>query len=452
MRVSIVGAGYVGLVSGACLAEQGHTVVCVDTDPARVNRIRDGKAPFHEPGLDALLAKVAGKSLFSTSDLADAVRQSELTLIAVGTPSRDDGSVDLGAIEIVSRQLGEVLRDKEAFHTVVVKSTVPPGTTDQLVGAAIEAASGKKRGQDFGLGMNPEFLTEGTAVADFRVPDRIVIGGADERTLAAQRDLYASFRNVPLLEVGNATAEMIKYMSNALLATMISFANEFADLCTAVGEIDAREVQRGVQLSRYLTAMPGQESRTAQIASFVEAGCGFGGSCLPKDVSGLASLGRSKGARMRLLESVLAVNAERPARMLELIRSGLPDLDGKRIAVLGLSFRPDTNDMRESPAIPIIKQLVGAGARVVAFDPQAIGEARHVLGDVALEYAANLRECVNGADAVVLVTRWNEFRELPAVLEALGQQPLVVDGRRLLDPSSVRHYVGIGALGHARRS
>ncbi len=444
MRVSIVGAGYVGLVSGACLAEQGHTVTCIDSNEERVERIRSGKAPFFEPGLDELLASVVGTKLFSTSDFNKAVAESELTLIAVGTPSRDDGSVDLGAIKAVSRQLGEVIRDKDDFHTVVVKSTVPPGTTENVVGAEIEAASGKQRRTDFGLGMNPEFLTEGTAVADFREPDRIVIGGADGRTLLAQRELYLSFTEAPILEVGNSTAEMIKYMSNALLATMISFANEFADLCTAIGDIDANDVQRGVQLSRYLTAMPEQPSRTAQIASFVEAGCGFGGSCLPKDVSGLASLGRSKNVPMRMLESVLAINAERPARMLELLKARIPDLKGKRVAVLGLSFRPDTNDMRESPAIPIIERLAGEGADIVAFDPEAIEEAKHVLSGTKLDYADNLRDCVDGADAVVLVTRWDDFRALPETLKSLDQEPLVVDGRRLLEPGSVSNYVGIG--------
>ena len=402
MRVSIIGAGYVGLVSGACLADKGHLVTCVDSNPERVSQIENGKAPFYEPGLNEVLSRVCGERLLASVDFDEAVRNSDLTLIAVGTPSRQDGSADLTAIEGVARQIGAVLREKDDFHIVIVKSTVPVGTTEKVVGKLIEEVSGKRRSEGFGLGMNPEFLTEGTAVSDFQVPDRIVIGGADRRTLDAQRELYSDFDSALILEVGNSTAEMIKYMSNALLATMISFANEFADLCSAVGDVDARDVQKGVHLSRYLTLMADQDSRTAPIASFLEAGCGFGGSCLPKDVKSLVSMGDNAGMPMRMLEAVLAINSERAVRMVDLLKQHMPDLNDRKVAVLGLSFRPDTNDMRESPAIPIIQNLDSAGAKIVAYDPKAISEARQVITTSGIGYADNLEDCINGVDAILL--------------------------------------------------
>jgi UDPglucose 6-dehydrogenase/GDP-mannose 6-dehydrogenase len=445
MKVSIVGAGYVGLVSGACFADDGHIVTCIDSNIERVDQIESGKAPFFEPGLDAVLKRVVGKQLFATSDFNAAVRDSELTLIAVGTPSFPDGSVDLSAIKVVSELLGKVLRDKDDFHVVVVKSTVPAGTTDNVVGKILEKHSGKQRGKHFGLGMNPEFLTEGTAVSDFRSPDRIVIGGTDEKTLAAQRELYRAYQDTPLLEVNNTTAEMIKYMSNALLATMISFANEFADLCTAIGGVDSADVQRGVHLSRYLTAPRDTQSRTAGIASFVEAGCGFGGSCLPKDVKGLVSLGAQSGVPMRMMESVLGINEDRANRLIDVLRKGLANLRGRRIAVLGLSFRPDTNDMRESPAIAVIDRLAGEGCSIKAFDPQSIDEAKAAISTPDVDYSDSLLACVADVDAVVIITRWSEFLELPKILASTGQSPLVVDGRRMLQKDAVANYLGIGA-------
>ncbi len=440
MKVSIVGGGYVGLVSGACLAEQGHSVTVVDKDASRVAQIEAGQAPFFEPGLDELLAKTVGSKLYATTDLDKAVTDTELTIIAVGTPSMEDGSVDLTAIESVSKQIGQAIAKKSAQHVVVVKSTVPPGTTRDVVGRTLEKYSGREPGVDFGLGMNPEFLTEGTAVCDFRSPDRIVIGGEDDLAISAQQALYAGFENVPVLSTNCSTAEMIKYMSNALLATMISFANEFADYCEAVGNVDVVEVQKGVHLSRYLTS---RESETAPISSFIEAGCGFGGSCLPKDVKGLVRIGERNGRPMRLLKSVLEVNAERPGRVIDLLNRNLPEVRGAKIAVLGLSFRPDTDDMRESPALPIIESLVTMGCRVSAYDPQAMPAARPLLSaQVSLE--DSIKTCVEDADAVVIVTRWSEFAELPEVLDCLGQNPVVIDGRRMLDKNRLSNYAGVG--------
>ncbi|MBM4337612.1 MAG: UDP-glucose/GDP-mannose dehydrogenase family protein, partial [Deltaproteobacteria bacterium] len=281
MRVSIVGAGYVGLVTAACLAEKGHELVCVDLDAERVARINRAQSPIFERGLAELLARHAGKRLAATTDLRAAVSRTELSLIAVGTPF-DGSQIDLRLVERAALELGAALREKAGRHTVVVKSTVVPGTTDGIVRAALESASGKRAGLDFGLGVNPEFLTEGEAVSDFMEPDRIVIGAFDELTRAALEELYSGFPNAELVHTNDPTAEMIKYASNALLATLISFSNELANLGAAIGGIDTVDVSRGLRASRYLACTLADGSRSvAPIFSFLLAGCGFGGSCLP---------------------------------------------------------------------------------------------------------------------------------------------------------------------------
>jgi UDPglucose 6-dehydrogenase/GDP-mannose 6-dehydrogenase len=443
VRVSVVGTGYVGLVTGVCLAEKGHDVVCVDVDAEKVACVNRGEAPIFERDLPALLARNAGRRLRATTDLAAAVRESEITLIAVGTPF-DGVAIDLRFIEAVAREVGAALREKPAFHVVVVKSTVVPGTTDGVVRPILEAASGKRAGIDFGVGMNPEFLTEGEAVGDFLAPDRIVIGGGDARTLDAQAQLYACFPDVPLLRCNNATAEMIKYASNALLATLISFSNEVANLGAAIGGIDTVDVSRGLETSRYL-ALPagGDGRRVAPIHSFLLAGCGFGGSCLPKDVAALAAEGRRRGVAMDLLDAVLRINSAQPAQVLRLVEKHFPDLRGVRVAVLGLAFRPDTDDLRESPAIPILAGLRARGARVSAFDPVAADAARARFGD-DLPLHASLQDALARCDVAVLVTRWKEFEAIPDLIAGIDPQPLFVDGRRMLPPQRFERYEGIG--------
>ncbi len=444
MRVSIIGAGYVGIVTGACLAEKGHDVVCVEVDAAKVERIRRGEPPIHEEGLAELLRRHTGTTFRATTSLADAVRDSEITLIAVGTPF-DGKAIDLAYVLTAAKELGALIATKPARHTVVVKSTVVPGTTDGPVRAALESASGKKAGIGFGLGTNPEFLTEGTAVADFMHPDRIVIGGSDPATLDALAQLYAGFDGVPVIRTNNSTAEMIKYASNSLLAAMISFSNEIADLCSAIGGIDAKDVMAGVHESAYLnTSGAGKARARAPIASFLEAGCGFGGSCLPKDVSALVSHGTTHGVDMRLLRSVLDVNRGRPDRVLAALKHHVPSLKGKSVAVLGLAFKPDTDDVRESPAFPIIDRLLAEGATVTAFDPVATEPARRALAGKPVRYAESLERALADADAVVLVTRWREFAAVPDLLRALGRSPFVFDGRRMLDKNAIDHYDGIG--------
>lgn len=441
-RLSILGVGYVGLVTGVCFADKGHDVTCIDLDREKVDAINRGQSPIFERGLDELLGRNIGKGLRATLDARQAILDSEMTFIAVGTPF-DGENIDLTYIKESARVIGEALRDKPGYHVVVVKSTVVPGTTDRVVRPILEQVSGKKAGVDFGLGMNPEFLTEGEAVGDFMDPDRVVCGGVDARTQDALMAVYEAFPG-GRLRTNNPTAELIKYASNALLASLISFSNEFANLASALGDIDAAEVMRGLHSSRYLTtSLPNGEQVVPPITAFLMGGCGFGGSCLPKDVSALAAQGRQLGLPMRVLSAVLEVNLSQYEQVFQLLAKHFPSLKGVRVVVLGLSFRPDTNDMRESPSIPIVKRLLAEGAKVSGYDPVASHEARKIFND-SLPLADSLEMALDGVDVVVLATRWAEFLRVPEILSKTGAKPLVVDGRRLLARDAVERYEGIG--------
>jgi len=444
MRISVVGTGYVGLVGAVGFAENGHEVVCVDIDAAKVDAINAGQSPIHEEGLDDLLRSNIGANLRASTDLEDAVLNSELSLIAVGTPF-DGDKIDLSYIREVSRQIGEVLAGKDDYHVVVVKSTVVPGTTDDVVLPILEEASGKKAGQDFGVGMNPEFLREGVAVDDFMNPDRIVLGGIDDRTRDVLAQAYTSFEDAEIVRTSNKTAELIKYTANSLLATMISFSNEIANLCTAVGEVDVVDVMRGVHLDKRLTPLNGEGHRVwPGFVSYLESGCGFGGSCFPKDVKALISHGESLGEPMALLKSVIDINNSQPGKVVELLDKHFPSLDGVRIAVLGLAFKPDTDDMRESPAISIVNELIARNADLSAFDPVAREEAERMFGGNRIRYGETVGETIEGAEALVILTRWDLFESLPDMLSGKDNQPLVIDARRMLDASSTSRYDGIG--------
>ena len=306
----------------------------------------------------------------------------------------------------------------------------------------LEEASGKRAGADFGVAMNPEFLSEGEAVNDFLFPDRLVLGGIDERSIDALECLYEPFKDVPRLRTNTRTAEMIKYASNSLLATLISFSNELANLGAALGGIDAVDVMRGVHLSQYFR---GRNSEgLPPITAFLAAGCGFGGSCLPKDVSALIAHGRRAGNQMPLLGSVIHTNQEQPHRTLDLLKKHWPSLAGKRVAVLGLAFKPGTSDVRESPAFPIMRELLDQGAIVKAYDPVAVHEARKAFAEPKVEYCAGLDQAIAGVDAIVVVTPWKEFADLPSRLNGRQPQVVFVDGRRAFDKTSVPLYEGVG--------
>jgi UDPglucose 6-dehydrogenase/GDP-mannose 6-dehydrogenase len=444
MNISVIGTGYVGLVSGVCLAAKGHTVTCVDVDATKVERINRAAPPIFERGLKELLGKTVGSSLFATTNLREAVMQSALSIIAVGTPFNGD-EIDLTYIRTVAQQIGEILRDKPDYHVVVVKSTVVPGTTDEVVKPILERASGKTAGRDFGVGMNPEFLREGEAIDDFMNPDRIVLGGIDARTQEALAQVYAAFPEVDKLKTSNKTAEMIKYTANALLATMISFSNEIGNLCATLGDIDVVDVMQGVHLDKRLSPILPDGSRIKpSFTTYLEAGCGFGGSCFPKDVKALIAHGNKMGSPMPLLEAVITVNTQQPKQVLGLLEKHFPNLKARRIAILGLAFKPETDDMRESPAIPIVQHLLRQGASVKAYDPIAAHEARKIFGNGQIDYSETLPAAIEGAEAIVLLTRWQEFHALPHHLKNLSPQPLVIDGRRMLDKTQIARYEGIG--------
>ncbi|MBI5165208.1 MAG: UDP-glucose/GDP-mannose dehydrogenase family protein [Magnetospirillum sp.] len=425
MRVAVIGTGYVGLVTAAGLAAVGHRVTCVDTVAERVAAVAAGQTPIHEPGLPPLVAStVAGGRLGATGDLAAAVAAAELTLIAVGTPEAN-GAIDLAAVTAAAAAVGAALRGRNDFPVVAVKSTVVPGTTAGRVREELESASGLAAGEGFGLAANPEFLSQGSAVADVLAPDRIVVGQWDRHSGDVLQDLYAPFP-APLLRMAVAEAEMVKYAANALQATLISFANEIAGLCEAVPGIDQRAVMAAVHAARMLD---GGDGKRAGATAFLNGGIGFGGSCFPKDLAALAHWARGLGCPVPLVDAVRAVNAARPGRVAALLADALGGLEGRRVAVLGLAFKPATDDLRASPGLALAHHLAAQGAEVVVHDPLPSVRSR----PLALAVAETAETALAGADAAVIATAWPEYRgwAWPA-LAGLMRRPLLVDGRGLL--------------------
>ncbi len=436
MKISVMGTGYVGLVSGACLAERGHQVTCIDIRPEVVQEINAGRPPIHEIGLDKLLRSARDKGMLSaTTDAKTAILDSDVTLICVGTPTVD-GRMDMSQIVAAAKEIGSALASKPGYHVVAVKSTVLPGTTEGPVKAAIESHSGRKVGDGWGLCMNPEFLREGRAVEDFRVPDRIVVGATDSMTAEVFLNVYADF-TCPKLVTTPRTAEMIKYVSNSLLATMISFSNEIGNMCSAVPGVDARLVWKGVHLDRRLTPINGQVGGAAGVTEYLWHGLGFGGSCFPKDVAALRSFGRTVGEQTRMLDAVLDINADQPLRMVALLEKELK-LAGKTVAVLGLAFKPGTDDLRESPALPLVAELRRKGAKVLAHDPIAMPHAKKRPEFRDVVFAEGWEEALKKSDACCLVTAWPEYRSIqPTDFLKLMTRALVIDGRGVFEPAAM---------------
>jgi UDPglucose 6-dehydrogenase len=425
MKISIIGTGYVGTVSAACFAELGHEVICVDVDRSKIDRINAGIPPIYEEGLQELLKKHAGKRLSATSDYDFAVMNSDVSFICVGTPSDSDGNIDLGIIKAASASLGDSLRAKKGYHVIVVKSTVVPETTEKIVLPIIERHSGKHEG-DFGIVMNPEFLREGKAVHDFMHPDKIVVGSLDKKS----GDIVASLYNGLDCEVTRTnprTAEMIKYANNSFLATKISFANEVGNICKELG-IDTYEVMSAV----------GKDFRIGKY--FLNAGAGFGGSCFPKDVKALIGKAKEIGYEPILLKSVITVNERQPVRMVQLLKNKLGSLRGRKIAVLGLAFKNDTDDIRESRSIPVIKELLDNGADVSAYDPMANGNMKKLFGSV--RYHSSAEDALSGADACLIMTEWDEFKSLDREFNIMTNR-LIIDGRHMLTPRKDVEYIGL---------
>jgi len=443
MRVTVVGTGYVGLVTGACLAHLGHDVTCVDTAPDRVAAVNQGRPPFFEPGLEEILAAAihAGR-LRACDSAAAAVAASDIAMLAVGTPSRQ-GEIDLSYLSAAAEEVGKGLRDRGGYRVVVVKSTVVPGTTDTLVRGILERASTLRAGE-FGLAMNPEFLREGSAVADFLEPDRIVIGEWDQGSGHVLADLYRSF-DCPKVFTTLRNAEMTKYASNALLATLVSFANEFAALCEATPDTDVEEVLTGLFLDRRLSPILRGERVVPGILAYLRAGCGFGGSCLPKDVAALRDFARKRGLTPRLLDAVEAVNTARPLQLVSMTEEALGSLRGASIAVLGLAFKPGTDDLRDSPALAVIAQLRERGAEVRGYDPLISAASSAIPG---IQVCRSAKEALAEADAAIVVTAWPEFAELDwSDLCRKMRRPVLIDGRNALRSAGIPDEMTLVSIG-----
>lgn len=449
MKVSIIGAGYVGLVTGVCLAEKGHEVICVDKVAEIVRKINNKQSLIYESDLDELLARTTDKGSFiATQDMKWAVINTDVTIVAVATPQREEG-IDLRYIREVSKEIGIILRHKESYHVVCIKSTVVPSTTDTYIGSIIEEHSEKHVG-DFGLCMNPEFLREGNAITDFMKPDRIIIGAEDDRSFNVMNDLYSIFKGVPILRTNLRTAEMIKYTMNSLLALLISFSNEIANISEAVGNIDVQEVLNGIRLDKRFNPCINGTLVNPGILAYLAAGCGFGGSCLPKDISSLATFSEKKKYVPDMIKAAIKVNEAQSVRLINRLERELGDLSHKKITVLGLAFKPDSDDIRQSPSIKIIQQLIEKGANVFACDPVAVDNAKELaLSNV--KYSTNYKDVLRGADACILVTKWSEYENIrPDEFKQLMKTPVVFDGRRVYDKAAFKSsgikYFGIGLV------
>jgi UDPglucose 6-dehydrogenase len=431
LRIGVVGTGYVGLVVGACLAENGNTVICVDKDAEKIATLRGGEVPIYEPGLDELISRnVAEERLSFSTDLDDAVRKSDILFVAVGTPQDEDGSADLTHVLEVARSIGRAMNGPKV---IVNKSTVPVGTA-----ARVRKVISELTGQPFSVVSNPEFLKEGVAVEDFLKPDRVVIGTDDPKVEALMRELYEPFVRTgnPILVMDPASAELTKYAANAMLASRISFMNEVANLCDHVGA-DVRQVRLGM----------GTDSRIG--ASFLFPGIGYGGSCFPKDVKALLRMGQDAGCDMKVVGAVDRANEAQKTILVPRLERFLGGFADKVVAVWGLAFKPRTDDLREAPALAVIAKVRAGGAAVRAYDPKAMAHARRYLGDDGVVFCNRSYEAVEGADALVIATEWNEFREPDFErIKALMRRPAIFDGRNIYNPQHLRtlgfYYEGIG--------
>jgi UDPglucose 6-dehydrogenase len=431
MHIAVIGTGYVGLVTGACFAEFGVDVTCVDVDREKVDKLNRGIIPIYEPGLDKIVEKnTAAGRLHFTTDIKSAVESALVVFLAVGTPPQEDGSPDMSYYRQAAKDVAEAMND---YKVLVTKSTVPVGTGKWLHEFVKDNI---KVDTEFGVASNPEFLREGAAIEDFMRPDRVVIGSNDERAIEVMKDLYRPLYLIetPVVITSLEAAELIKYAANAFLATKITFINEIANLCDAIG-CDVHDVARGM----------GMDNRIGR--KFLHPGPGYGGSCFPKDTRALTTVADHFGVETRIVDAVVEANERQREAMIPKIEKLLGDIEGKSIGILGLSFKPETDDMRESPAIDIVKTLAARGARVKAFDPVAMDEARHCLPDI--DYAEDEYDAISGADILVIITEWNQFRALDMErVKSLLKTPKIADLRNIYEPEDMREmgfeYVGVG--------
>lgn len=431
MHIAVIGTGYVGLVTGACFAEFGVDVTCVDVDKVKVDKLNSGIIPIYEPGLDKIVKKnsEAGRLKFTT-DIKVAVEQAQVVFLAVGTPPTEDGSPDMSYYQQAAKDVAESIN---GYKVLVTKSTVPVGTGKWLRDFVTQNLKIKT---DFGVASNPEFLREGAAIEDFMRPDRVVIGSNEERAVDVMKELYRPLYLIetPIVITSLEAAELIKYAANAFLATKITFINEIANLCDAIG-CDVHDVARGMGMDRRIGR------------KFLHPGPGYGGSCFPKDTRALTTVADQFGVETRIVDAVIDANEQQREAMIPKIEKLVGDLTGKNIGILGLSFKPETDDMRESPAIEIINAMIARGAKVKAFDPVAMDEARHFI--TGIDYADDEYDAIRGADALVIITEWNQFRALDMEkVKALLKTPKIADLRNIYEPEDMRElgfeYVGVG--------
>jgi len=420
MRIGIIGAGYVGLSAAVVFAEKGHDIVCIDIDKNKIEKINNKEPPFFENNLEDLLKKHVGKTLKASTNYSD-LKDSEIIFICVGTPSLEDGSINLKFIESASEKLVDIIKESNDYKLITIKSTVLPTTTEKIIIPILER-SGKKAGKDFGVCVNPEFLKQGTAIKDFFYQDRIVIGAIDKKSGDMLEEFYKKDFSSPIVRTDLRTAEMIKYASNIFLAAKISFINEIGNVCKKL-DIDVYKVVEGMKY----------DPRIGD--KFFNAGLGFGGSCLPKDTKAFVKFAKSIGYTPRLLESIVHINEKQPERMVEIIKKRAGDLKNRRIAVLGLSFKGETDDIRETRSIPLITKLVNEGASVIVFDPKArIPEELN--GKV--EFAESLEHAVATSDLIAIATDWKDFKKLE---EMNLKGKYVIEGRRILDREKLKCLV-----------
>ena len=437
MHIAVIGTGYVGLVTGACFAEFGVDVTCVDVDTTKIEKLNKGVIPIYEPGLDQIVEKnVKAGRLHFTTDVSDAVKGSQVVFLAVGTPPKEDGSPDMSYYQQAAKDVAEAMN---GYKVLVTKSTVPIGTGKWL---REFVTANLKTPTEFGVASNPEFLREGAAIDDFMRPDRVVIGSNEERAIEVMKELYRPLYLIetPIVITSLEAAELIKYAANAFLATKITFINEVANLCDAIG-CDVHDVARGM----------GMDNRIGR--KFLHPGPGYGGSCFPKDTRALTTVADQFGVETRIVDAVIEANERQRDAMIPKIERLVGDLNGKKIGVLGLSFKPETDDMRESPAIEIVHAMIARGATVRAYDPVAMDEARHFLNGI--EYASDEYDAIKDADALVIVTEWNQFRALDMEkVKSLLKAPKIADLRNIYEPADMRElgvdYVGVGRY-HSRK-
>jgi len=437
--ISIVGTGYVGLCTAIGFASKGYKVITSTHNPEKATLINKGIPPFYEPGLKESLQKVIRNGyLHCTLNHEEAILNTDITFIATATPSQPNGSINLQYIKNSTREIAENINKKDTYHLIVVKSTVIPGTTQNIVKPTLEKHSNKQCGINFGLCMNPEFLREGSALHDTLNPDRIVIGEHDKKSGDTLEALYRDFYGEempPLIRTNLQTAELIKYASNAFLATKISFINMIANICEKIPSVDVTIVAKAMGLDKRIGL------------SFLNAGLGYGGSCFPKDVKALIAYSKKLGYTPELLEAVENVNETQPYKAVQLCKKFLGNLKGKKIAILGLSFKPNTDDMREARSIPIINQLLKEGANITAYDPIAIPNAKSIFKD-KINYTSSAIECLKNADCCITVTEWEEFKKLkPENFIKNMRQPVLIDGRRIYDPKQFGQKLKFAAIG-----